>query len=427
MSTKSKILATITDYYINSRDFNGCPLYFLEDNFKINEDFIQDLSLLIEDDLIGLITSKEEMNPHVIRTGFVPKEIQIDNLMSINEHQTYCFYPLKKHLEIVVDPQKYKYQFYRLELALGAPQLSYKSFDLSILEMYRNDPRYYYDTNDIGGTISIENEYYESAKMMESDKVLLEHFGYSYDKDFTRGVCVFVCDLANLSEEHQKIWKAKELNDTFKMHPAFLNSQVYGNWPEGVSVFSALTKEMYIINKICKHIEYPNLFKIDFGEYGESKPKMLTFLIRPTLKEFNDFILLFDKILSENINPKFFEKDISLEKENVRKDGKVIVTKKGSIQLLDEWMRKKYRFQDDTGWSIAIKTLKKVRNLRQKPAHIIEADKFDNKYINEQREIILEVYDSINFIRMIMQRHPKLLDVNLDIPDWLEEGKIYKY
>lgn len=211
------------------------------------------------------------------------------------------------------------------------------------------------------------------------------------------------------------------------MHPGFYKSQVYGSWAEGVSVFDALLKEIYIINQICKIIEFPKLFRNDFGEYGEEKPKLLAFLIRPTLKEFNNFILVLDKILSNNINNQFFKKDLNLETETEREDGKIIISQKGTIQLLDEWMRKKYRFQDDTGWKESIDALKKVRRLRQSPAHKLEVDTFDYKYISEQRELAIEVYRSINFLRMLLQRHPKVKDGDFKIPDWLEEGKIYAY
>jgi len=38
-------------------------------------------------------------------------------------------------------------------LALGEAQLSYRSFDLSVLEFYRNDPRHRYENDDINGRI----------------------------------------------------------------------------------------------------------------------------------------------------------------------------------------------------------------------------------------------------------------------------------
>lgn len=134
-----------------------------------------------------------------------------------------------------------------------------------------------------------------------------------------------------------------------------------------------------------------------------------------------------DKVLTENLNYSFFKSDLSLENERERSDGKIIVTKKGSILLMDEWIRSKFKFQDDTGWMEVIKIFKKVRKLRQKPAHKLEEDEFNQDYFKNQRELTIEVYNALNFIRMLFQKHPKLKKGDISIPDWLENGKIYTY
>ena len=64
---------------------------------------------------------------------------------------------------------------YTLRLAQGAPQLRYYAFDLSVLEAYRNDPRYRYVTDDISGRIVVSDEFYESTVMPGSDKVVLQN------------------------------------------------------------------------------------------------------------------------------------------------------------------------------------------------------------------------------------------------------------
>ena len=61
--------------------------------------------------------------------------------------------------------------------------MAYRSFDLSILEYYRNDPRYRYENDDIRGHI-----YYDTEEMKNSDKALLETFGFSYDEEYNRAV-----------------------------------------------------------------------------------------------------------------------------------------------------------------------------------------------------------------------------------------------
>lgn len=47
---------------------------------------------------------------------------------------------------------------YTKELALGEGQLAFRAFDLSILEIYRNDSRYYYVSNNVDGLVSVTDE-----------------------------------------------------------------------------------------------------------------------------------------------------------------------------------------------------------------------------------------------------------------------------
>ncbi len=71
-----------------------------------------------------------------------------------------------------------------------------------------------------------------------------------------------------------------------------------------MSIFDAFIEELHHINEMCKLMSHPALFKDDFKD--NNKPRELCFLIRPTLKQFNEFILLLDKMISENINRAFF-------------------------------------------------------------------------------------------------------------------------
>jgi len=75
---------------------------------------------LIEEDLVGLICGDVEINPHIIRLGFEPKEAQIKKLASDKFYES-CIYPRPKRLEVVVDRSQYDGEPYKLCLALGEP------------------------------------------------------------------------------------------------------------------------------------------------------------------------------------------------------------------------------------------------------------------------------------------------------------------
>ncbi len=141
---KDDILQAVTNHFLNSGDFNGLPAVGLsqEIGFQWSE-MTASLQELINGDLIGILYSEFEPNTHILRLGFPPKDIQISKLNTDDLFHT-CIYPLPNHLKKVVNPAEYTAEPYKLCLALGEAQLAYRAFDLSILEFYRNDPRYYY-------------------------------------------------------------------------------------------------------------------------------------------------------------------------------------------------------------------------------------------------------------------------------------------
>jgi hypothetical protein len=79
--------------------------------------------------------------------------------------------------------------------------------------------------------------------MPEKDKILLQSFGFSFDKNGNRAVAVFLRYLANLSSEHQQIWKAKELSGPRHLHPDYFKSSVVGDWGEGHPIFIVCSRD----------------------------------------------------------------------------------------------------------------------------------------------------------------------------------------
>lgn len=334
-------------------------------------------------------------------------------------------YPRTTHLKSVVDSSDYIGRPYVLELALGHPQLSFRSFDLSVLEFYRNDPRYSYENRDIDGSISIRDEFYRSNRMPERNQVLLQSFGFSFDADLNRAVAVFLRYLADLSPEHQQIWKAKELSQPHDLHPDYFRYSIVGDWGERFPIFVAFATEMHLLNRTAKAMGRPALFKQDFGEYGENEPPRFTFLVRPTLEEFNEFVLLLDKMISDNLNRDFFRSDIALETEEQRPDGKIVVHRKGTLTILNDWLRKYFRTPDWKLWEESFKCLRDIRELRQKPAHALNENVFNQKYIKDQRELMIRAYSALRVLRSIFAKHPSVKAARIEIPSWLEEGLIW--
>ena len=245
-----------------------------------------------------------------------------------------------------------------------------------------------------------------SDTMSESDQVLLNTFGFAYNENLDRAVAVYIRYLADLSPEHQRVWKAKELEGTYTLHPDYYRNTIIGEWGERLPIFQAFVIEMWLINRMAIAINRPPLFREDYGEYGENRPRKFAFIVRPTLEEFNAFILLLDKMISDNLSKDFFMKEVPYEVEIERKDGKIIVQPKGTIQLLDEWFRSKFRTSDWEDWDETIKTFKQIRKMRQEPAHSVNEDVFDPEYFRQQREIVIQAYEAVRTIRLMFANHP---------------------
>lgn len=424
---KKSLLKEVTGFYLNSGDFNGIPALQLADQLKKPWERLQPIAAgLIEEQLIGVLDTSSDINPAIIRTGFESIEVQIKKLDK-PDLQHVRLYPRPAHLESVVDPADYVGRPYVLELAHGHPQFAFRSFDLSVLESYRNDPRYSYENRDIDGSISIRDEFYRSSRMPERDQVLLQSFGFSFDADLNRAVAVFLRYLAGLSAEHQQIWKAKELSEPHNLHPDYFRYSILGDWGERFPVFVAFATEMSILNRMAKAMGRPNLFKQDFGEYGENKPPRFTFLVRPTLEEFNEFVLLLDKMLSENLNKGFFRNDVAEEVEEERADGKIVIRSKGTLTILNDWLRKYFKTPEWELWEDSFNCLREIRQLRQQPAHALKDNVFDQKYIQDQRKLMIRAYSALRILRSMFARHPYVRRAGIEIPSWLEHGLIWTH
>jgi hypothetical protein len=253
-----------------------------------------------------------------------------------------------------------------------------------------------------------------------SDHIFLQTFGFAYDNDMNRYVAAYTWYLHKLSKEHQQIWDAKRNGKKYQLHPDYVNGSIYGQFPDHFPVLVAFLRELDHINKMCKLIGKPPLF-IDILK-DEKKPRNFTLLIRPTSKEFYDFVLLLDQVMSDNINKSFFKDDLILEEEVQRQDGKIEVRQKGTIILLKEWFEKYFEFEDRKPFDEMVSSFKNVRKLRMKPAHCPVDNEFDQKFFKEQRELVIKAYSAVKLIRMIINGHPDCRDYKVD--DILYEGRI---
>jgi hypothetical protein len=420
MTKKKKVLEFVTGYYLTSRDFNGTPTPEICSSLGVSsEELKRILITLTKEGVVSLVSEAVDVNVHIKRFPALPQAEQVRLLEEMEHLDRYssstCIYPSASHLRGVVDDQYYKDRPFTLEIALGAPQLSHRSFDPSVLEFYREDPRYHF-FYDIRGEIVIKAEFYGSNRVPSFDEIVLENFGSSLDSEGNRAVAVFLRYLSQLTPEHQQIWKTRELSGDYTLHPCYYKWMVRGEWFDCTSVFSAFSAQLKCINQVCELMGRSHLFKNDLS--GDARPREFGFLVRPTSKEFNSFVHLLDKVISENINLAFFQNEIELNEEIRKRDGRVEVRPKGSIAVLAEWLQKNFHTTDED-FEASIKaifaTFKKIRKMRQKPAHATRENIFDKAYFKEQIEVMRETYEAISILRNAFCLHPVAINKNIPL------------
>lgn len=412
------LLHAITRFYLESSQFNGIPLRELLSNKATRGQTLEHLRSLVLEKRVAIVYGDDHPNPHI---RALPERhnptTQAEMLKTSPLVGHACAYPLSQHLEKVVDQSKYAGEPYKLAPALGAPQLSFRTFDMMVLETYRNDPRYHYDCDDIIGRVSITSQHYGASTTSEGDRILLQNFGFAYDDDLNKYVAVFLWYLSKLSPEHQRIWQAREIRKATRLHPDYFRAAILGQFPEKVSIYKAFTEELRVINEMAAAMGRPPLFR----ETG--RPREFAGLLRPTSRELDAFVHLLDKMISDNLNKAFFERDVPDQAELARDDGGVEIRRLGTVQMLTRWIKKKFRLPESKPVEEMLSTFRDIRKLRQKPAHAVNENEFDQKYVHEQRELMTRAYGAVRTLRLLFTIHPAAKTV--EVPKWLYEGEIW--
>lgn len=410
---QAAIVRVVLDKYLGSLEFNGLSI----DQLRKSPTLESGIKALIAARALDLVRGDRHPNPHIKAMGADSAEDQLRKIDSEGLGHG-CLYPTPELLSETVDPAQYAGRPFSLELARGAHALDFRPFEMVSLEYYRNDPRFKYDVNDIHGSIIYDDRHFDDQAACHN-RIVMDRFGFCHSQpDLQRAVAVLLRDLNKLEPEQQQHWSRHQLTGEYRLHPGF-EQQVHGSWNLGVSVFDAFLEEKNQINIMCGLMGLSPLFRT---EKPAKRPRGFGFLIRPTQKELRDFELLLDKHLSDDLNTDFFDKEDRVI-QGTSTDGKPMTTTKGTIQLLQEWLEKSVELPGPTLRDAMIKTFKKVRNLRQKPAHKVEDDTFDPKYLDDQRGLIVEAYEASRTLRQIFQLHPATKAHKP--PSWLVDGPIW--
>lgn len=385
---KEQILKHIYNYYINSEDYNGISIGSL--NFKevSGEQILNYIIELINEGKVNIISSKDSLNIHINRIGFLPKNEQINDLMKNVGVYEFCCYPSTLYLEEHINRNDYAMKPFDLLLALGTPQLRLQYFKWDVLDKYSEDPQFDFTFRDY------EGEVYSTESLPETEYIHLKTFGTGRDSNDNLVVAVFTRYLTRMSSTNQCYWLSKMVDgEKCKYIKSYWENQINCCFAFPDSIYSVILKEMFNINSIAQYIWGVNFFIKDFST---NQCDAFGTIFKPTLKRYNDFIMVFEKIIPNNINPDFFTKV-----HNDGKDEKGIL--KGTINRFRDWLRVICPLHENE----ITEQVRAIRKVRQSPAHKIEKNIYDYNYFNLQLELSIKTFDSLVLFRQLLLTHPK--------------------
>lgn len=359
MEISEIIQKRVFDFFVNSNDFNGIPLTRLSKECGVDYDETIDVikNLVLE----NIVSIQSSINPHIISLGHFEIDVQLKILEDAKNNTTkvlaefndisfshdshlVCIYPSSEYLKENRDVSSFYNEPFTLRLALGEPQLKPCFFEIEVLDRYFKDPRFSFVFKNYSGQISYIEDKNNNPIVCEEDQVFLQTFGLGVDEERNRVAVVYLRYLKDLTPEHQSYWKSKEVKRDCKMLQEYYVNTIEGNWTNSHSAFSGFIGEQKALNDLTKAIFNVNLFNRTFER--ETYPREFTFFFIPTLKNYHDFVLLLDKMISDNINKSFFAgKGVELYEYKEVGDGFVERKEKGTLRIFEKWLSKNFQTQ----------------------------------------------------------------------------------
>ncbi|MDV3251123.1 hypothetical protein DevBK_07270 [Devosia sp. BK] len=403
----------VMDRYLNGDDFNGYGVHGLD---------VSTVASLIKAGKVDLVRGDGHPNPHIKAFAEEPVEEQLRKLAEQGLGEG-CLYPTRQFLVEQRAGAAFTDRPFTQEMALGAPQLEFRVFDLRLLEFYRNDPRFNYEVDDVSGGIYRNPDHRTTEPKTVADGVELARFGFAFNEQMDRAIAIFLRDLRHVGAEEQRLMAGYQLKGDYKLHPGFYSSYILGEWPEKVSIYDAFLEEKYHINEMCRLMGKPALFKTDVQH---PRPHGFGILLRSTNKEFRDFALLLNLLLTDDIDVAFFKGDIPTSGTVTDEAGNKRKSPIGTITLLQQWLSPpRFRPRDPEAMEALFKKLRNIRTVRARPAHIAEENTFDQVFLHQQRELMNDAYDVVRELRMYLENHPKVRGYT--VPDYLRRGLVWTY
>ncbi|MDN5744594.1 MAG: hypothetical protein L0H31_05675 [Nocardioidaceae bacterium] len=409
------LLAKVIDHYLTSREFNGLPV-------GESPGPTTNAEQLIREGLSQLVTSTDYLNTHIRPWLKNDTERQVNELSEAAHGKLQaCLYPTPTAMQAHAPELTYAAP-YRDRMTMGYGTLELAFFDLAALETYVHDPAFSFTFGDDGfrfataPSVAPDNEDASDDEAAEDspvddeslgeldDDLLAIECGYAYDhrvdysgdEPISRHWCAFLHDLVSLPARHQTRLSTFERDGTgLVAHPEWWDREIGGRWTDSIGPFTKILWELEAINDVWTIAFGTSLFST------VERPRAWGWVLRPTTGAWNDFILLTDKLLSDNLRHKGLDAASAPKTDEANNH-------LGSLSRLQELFIKASSTAVVDNVRYVLQPLRDVRKERQSPAHRIEDTTSDANIVNRQRDLLRDVAHSLHGIRTFVQTHPKV-------------------
>lgn len=414
-----KIKQHVLKFFNESSDCNGIIAEDLRQSLDLDEELFRTLLRnLVEKESVSL-SFATDYNPHIKATADHPIAKQVE-LLSQSDLKAVNVYPSVEDLKKTIDDSKFVGKPFERLLRVGHTQLEPIAFEMQVLDRYRNDPRF--SVKDDGTLIQIITQ---SAMVdlgediSEPDEIALKYIGHGQSQDGRHLIIALPRYLAKLRPSHQQYWQSFLFKEAFAIDSEFAKRCFTFDVNHIWSVYDLFLQEQVEINKICKHFQIPELFMKTFPF---ERPIGFSPMTQSTSTKFATFVHLLDKLISDNLNKEFFRHMIELEETRKLKGRRIQVVQKGTLRLLEEYMKEYFRRSSPDLQAAVMKTFRKIRKLRQQPAHTVHDNYLDDELELKQEELIIEAHWAVMVLRRIFLTVP--LAFNYRVADGLDATQI---
>lgn len=417
---KLRLANLIAAHYLDSVDFNGIAFRTLTSIEDASLDELRALLLeLVAEGAVYANFGHEMVNFGIMGVDHQGASENLEEVRRRGGVDGAVMFPTMTTLAALSAGGRYPDAPYSAALALGRGQLESVFFDAAVLGRYRDDPRYDY-THDIGGEIR--------AREGTPLNTYLTTFSIGFDADPTSSEIVVGVPLRylhDLDSAEQQYWRSfQSARQDWILHPDWVRPHLMGEFPEQMSPYTAVIEEMRVVNEICDVIRWPRLYRRLFS--GADRPTDFGYPIRPTARELGNFVEQLNKMLIDNLDPKFFER-ARIETTEERSDGRgtLFRAQRGTLAMLKEFMEKTVTRDPSGAVPASTETLRQIRKLRSSIAHDVKANEYNADIWQQQSELVSQAYRVVLTIRQLLQSHP--LARGMEIPEMLDDQRVWSF